>query len=689
MSFIENCNSIDMNIWQQEYDLPVVENGTWRMTVPKGISRDFRIKSKDDNKFGYGTYKITFKTSGSRVAGVNFSTFFYNDQRPSGPFNEVDIPECFGNMNINQLSISSYRDTMESNKYVYFTSPINFEDGNYHTWKFIYLPDRYEFYVDNVLAKIWKNTDAVPAPIAKPPMKFYPLAVGSMMAGGYPPNKDWTVWIDKIEYEPITNSPYTISIEGGNYVARNSAGVLILSDTDSNKLLKNLTAYLNTGDVIKINTGVYLADTQMDNITKSVKYIGEGNVTIKADALKTNLFWTKGCLIENITFDANGIYEVNPLIQIGGDGDIIQNCTIGNSRQYNINSWYSQNFKIIQNDINKCEQYGIACSGQANAFSKNGLIAHNYITDCGQVGVKLRWTENTIVEKNTIDVAYLTWAVSTYNPSGIRFYHRDGPTVNCVARYNTIIDSKRNMRTIGIHVDPEESAYWLDQTTIRSSGMQIMGNHIQGTEWAIFLELGGVTVKGNKFVGNTYDVYIKSGTGNTLTGNLYDKSANDRRKLTAVGAGVILQGFGLSSGEICYTENGSQVVVTGGNKFKINGNIIEPDEKGEIVLVVDKDYTIEIIDGGEEYMVNIEAIVSDGLVGEIVTFEIGSDIINGTLQADKTCKIEYIDVAGDYIGEVSLEQVEDDYKIYNPVSKPFSFTIGKEIVNRTITVVVS
>jgi hypothetical protein len=195
--FIETCDTWDSSKWVYEGNRPSVVNGTWIFQFPIGIEKI--IQARSIAMFGYGDYKITFRTSGPRVPGVNYYAFLYKDQTASGgPYNELDIPELFGSGGTYQMSISSYHNTKTANGYKYWTSAINFEDGATHTWSFTYTAKKIDFYIDGQLSFSW--TDSTTSPVfAVPPMILY---IGAWGNGAN--ISAWTWYVSLIEYQPLS-----------------------------------------------------------------------------------------------------------------------------------------------------------------------------------------------------------------------------------------------------------------------------------------------------------------------------------------------------------------------------------------------------------------------------------------------------------------------------------------------------
>jgi hypothetical protein len=193
---IETCDGWDSSKWVYEGNRPSVVNGTWIFQFPAGTEK--LIHARSVALFGYGHYKITFRTSGPRQPDIDYYVFLYNDQTGSGgPYNELDIPELFGSHTSTTMSISTYRDSITNNVYQYWQSTINFEDGQAHTWEFNYLEKRLEFYVDGQFSFAWDD-DPVTPHFANPPMY---IIIGGRGSGTN--TVPWMWYISQIEYQAL------------------------------------------------------------------------------------------------------------------------------------------------------------------------------------------------------------------------------------------------------------------------------------------------------------------------------------------------------------------------------------------------------------------------------------------------------------------------------------------------------
>jgi parallel beta-helix repeat protein len=315
-----------------------------------------------------------------------------------------------------------------------------------------------------------------------------------------------------------TSAPtYVVAIEGSNYVARNSAGTAVVTNTDFGAMMNNLNELLKSGDVILLKNGVYLvgATTPTNTNKDGITYKGEsrdGTIIRAASTTSTgNLLviysgaggdHPANCIVEDLTFDANFNTVISPTVLIGGSYNTVQYCHFINTMQYGLHAWRAHNFKFINNRVEKA-QYGISSGADNAEWNTGGLIANNYITDSMQCGIKLRWIKDTTVSNNTIDITYVTWNGDVYNGvsyngcTGIRLYHADGPTQNITVSNNVIYDrSTVAGETVGIGIDADNLANQGLPSSI-SSGSTIVGNSVMGCNWGVLSELHSVVIKQN------------------------------------------------------------------------------------------------------------------------------------------------------------------------------------------------
>lgn len=437
---------------------------------------------------------------------------------------------------------------------------------------------------------------------------------------------------------------YTITISGSTYIAKNSSGTTVATNISFSSMIISLVSLLADGDKVIITNGNYVVSADVINSTKNgIHWLGNSlSVILQAtDTLTDNIF-TLGSetpghgdsqILDTITFDSNMNENISPSeILLSQVGCIVQNCKFLNAWQYGLEAWMAKNFQILNNVFNYA-QYCIATGGGVYGgvtyLADGGLIKGNFMQD-STVGVKLRWVQNTIVEHNTIDCAWLTAigvddsrpSDGSYTQPGIYFYHGDGPTYNCTAQYNNIYDSKYIDGSAGIQhatgvfiandTGAGGSSYGL------SSGMKVIGNIIV-CYYGVIQEYKKAIIQNNKFydlAGNTctIDIYMPDGnTDNTINGNLHKSTGTlwPYKVTTSAnisGASLTVHGFQLNPNEVFYTELGGTLVVGASpisgymlDHFVVTGSVsgavnLIPNSSGlSFITITAQNYTIEAI----------------------------------------------------------------------------------------------
>ena len=415
---------------------------------------------------------------------------------------------------------------------------------------------------------------------------------------------------------------YTVTIEGPNYVIRDSLGSIIAQSADFVTMMNSLSSVVKSGETVLITDGTYPVGARTNWSANGSTILGISlNAIIRSLSTYISsqmmIFGssTNHITIDKITFDNNLAPNPYPPILDAGAYNTVQNCQFLNIMQYGLLAFAADHFQLL-NNYSYGSQYGISTGGGLGyPFSTNGLIQRNIIKNSRDSGIKLRWCNNVTAEGNDIDVAWKTWMngpASDQNPSGITFYSADGPNINVIAQYNNIHNSGPaqwtssgvNYSVNGIYVMPDVPANWSGYSG-SSSGMQIIGNLISGMYRGVRCDGLNVIIKNNKFIGNTKDI-IGSGSW-TATGNLYDKTGTGRRKIATssnlASGTLIIQGFVLVANEVVYTEQGSVIVISAKamagysiSAFRINGVDYAPDANGLYSLTVGaQDYTVQAV----------------------------------------------------------------------------------------------
>jgi len=276
------------------------------------------------------------------------------------------------------------------------------------------------------------------------------------------------------------------------------------------------------GDTIYISPGTYLTFvTQTAGAVFTVPNIiiaGSRGTIIKAGTAKTpstSMFLLMGNYetAKGITFDSNHNAVISPSV-CADDGSYItiEGCTFLNAKQYCLEAYSASHFTFTNNTITTA-QYGICTAGQSNAYSTNGIVSYNTIKDCSDVGIKIKWTKSTVFQYNTIDTAFITQPNNLrFNPSGIRYYHDDGPTNDVTVSNNIIIDSNPTslQHTAGVFVDNDKTGL--------STGENIIGNQITGCYFGVYNNWNYVVIENNVFTSCSYPI-IDNGLYTVISGN--------------------------------------------------------------------------------------------------------------------------------------------------------------------------
>jgi parallel beta-helix repeat protein len=173
---------------------------------------------------------------------------------------------------------------------------------------------------------------------------------------------------------------------------------------------------------------------------------------------------------------------------------------------YMLGTYKGDNIIINNNIIHDTRQYGIATSGEGfpvvNDYSNNITITNNTIYNCGQVGIKIRQTSNSLVKGNIITVP-----TSLYDdvPAGIRLYTFDGANHHITITNNQI--SGPGDGSIAISSDDSANSY-----------ISITNNQIINADTGIKINFNNGIITGNSITYRSSCI-ANRGSGNTISGN--------------------------------------------------------------------------------------------------------------------------------------------------------------------------
>jgi hypothetical protein len=331
--------------------------------------------------------------------------------------------------------------------------------------------------------------------------------------------KNITIYIidnaDKLE------NNYLVTKINSKIVVNNFFGKQVVSESDLGVALNSLFKIIQPNSNITISSGIYEINTPIKISVNNIKIEGEKTAIIRPKnnfnspilSIKSDI---NNIIIKNLVFDAN-LIDISPVVSITGNRNTVDNCTVMNAIQYGLLAYSANNFKLINNKVNKA-QYGIATGGTGSIFCTNGLIQNNTITDCRENGIKLRWCQNVTVARNNIDVKWITWKTGSWSyPTGICFYGGDGPTINVIVENNTIHNSNTKNWTIngekyysvGIYVAQDIFSNWEGYTN-ESYNQIVKNNTITGMYYGIQTIHSEVYIAYNKINETNDGIYINS-----------------------------------------------------------------------------------------------------------------------------------------------------------------------------------
>jgi len=247
--------------------------------------------------------------------------------------------------------------------------------------------------------------------------------------------------------------------------------------------------------------------------------IGNGcTLRLKANAHTNADPWTwiyvqQNCDVSGFTFDGNR-FNGNGL---NTNGLMLQgNNVFDNNEVFNVNSYavfvygnYPSNIRITNNNIHDIKQYGIDTGGSDGPYSwgYNVTVTGNTISGCGEVGVKVRGTKDSVISGNTINVGARNKNPLGDEPSGIRLYSWDETNTNVRISNNIITGKDENPSTC------------IDSDDRDNYGISITGNKISHCYEGIEIQFDNGIISGNT-VTNCVKGILNYGIGNTISSNI-------------------------------------------------------------------------------------------------------------------------------------------------------------------------
>jgi len=247
--------------------------------------------------------------------------------------------------------------------------------------------------------------------------------------------------------------------------------------------------------------------------------IGNGcTLKLKANAHTDSNPWTwiyvqKNCQVSGFTFDGNR-FNGNGL---NTNGLMLQGDNIfDNNEVFNVNSYavfvygnYPANIRITNNRIHDIKQYGIDTGGSDGPYSwgYNVTVTGNTISNCGEVGIKVRGTKDSVISGNTINVGARNKNPLGDEPSGIRLYSWDETNTNVRISDNIITGKDENPSTC------------IDSDDNDNFGISITGNKVSHCYEGIEIQFNNGIILGNTITSCVKGI-VNGGSGNTISANI-------------------------------------------------------------------------------------------------------------------------------------------------------------------------
>jgi parallel beta-helix repeat protein len=285
-----------------------------------------------------------------------------------------------------------------------------------------------------------------------------------------------------------------------------------------------IQAALNYAATHSIKTVVFPAGkvvtTGSLRIPVGLTLIGNGcTLRLKANAHTNAEPWTwiyvqQNCHISGFKFDGNRLNGNG----LNTNGLMLQgNNVFDNNEVFNVNSYavfvygnYPSNIRITNNNIHDIKQYGIDTGGSDGPYSwgYNVTVTGNTISGCGEVGIKIRGTKDSVISGNTINVGARNKNPLGDEPSGIRLYSWDETNTNVRISDNIITGKDENPSTC---IDSDDSD---------NHGISITGNTISHCYEGIEIQFNNGIISGNTITHCSKGI-LNYGSGNSLNSNSF------------------------------------------------------------------------------------------------------------------------------------------------------------------------
>jgi parallel beta-helix repeat protein len=191
-------------------------------------------------------------------------------------------------------------------------------------------------------------------------------------------------------------------------------------------------------------------------------------------------------------------------------GVVFDGNEVKNVRAYSVYLYDASNVRITNNTIHDSRQYGISTGGSdgPGSWGYNVTVSGNIISNCNQVGIKIRGASGAIITNNTISVPSVTTDSGDNTLSrGISLYSFDEPNEHIVISGNNITGIVGSGDTAGISSDDDNN-----------TDITITGNYVTTCDQGIVIMFNNGVITGNT-ISHCGQSIINEGSGNIVMNN--------------------------------------------------------------------------------------------------------------------------------------------------------------------------
>jgi parallel beta-helix repeat protein len=191
-------------------------------------------------------------------------------------------------------------------------------------------------------------------------------------------------------------------------------------------------------------------------------------------------------------------------------GTVFDGNEVKNVRAYSVYIYDASNVLITNNTIRDSRQYGICTGGSdgPGSWGYNITVSGNTLSNCNQVGIKIRGTSGAIITNNTIHIPSVTTDSGESTLSrGISLYSFDEPNVHIVISDNYLAGVVGSGDTAGISSDDDNN-----------TDIIINDNYLTTCDEGIVIMFNNGIITGNT-ISHCGQSIVNEGSGNIVMNN--------------------------------------------------------------------------------------------------------------------------------------------------------------------------